>query len=121
MADLHLIWGGALALDATGDLLLVSGSEEGRQRVLRRLLSNPADLLFHPEYGAGLPAKVGQTTKAADLHATVRRQMFHEAVVQQDPPPAVTVQHGYLATTIAIQYTDAETGQPVGIGFTVER
>lgn len=120
MADLHHTWGNDILLGANGDLAVATGSEESRQRVLRRLLSAPGDLLFHYSYGAGLPKKVGETTKAANLEPTVRRQMGYEAAVSQSPPPTVKIIQNYTATTINITYRDAETAAPVGIGFTIE-
>lgn len=120
MADISHQWGEDIRLGATDDLLLATGSEETRQRVLRRLLSNEMDLLFHPTYGAGLPRKVGETTKAANLEPTIRRQMFSEAGVQQEPPPNIKATPFFGGVTVAISYQDAVTQEAVGIGFTIE-
>lgn len=121
MADVSHVWGGDIALSSSGDLLLAEGSEAGRQRVLRRLLSNQADLLFHLEYGAGLPKQVGEVTSPATLESIVRTQMLDEAVVESDPPPVVSVSPVFGGVTIQITYQDAVTGTSVALGFTVER
>lgn len=121
MADISHVWGSDLALSSTGDLLLAEGSEAGRQRVLRRLLSNPADLLYHLAYGAGLPRQIGEVTDPLVLEGIVRTQMLDEPVVVQDPPPGVTIARIFGGVTIGIGYQDEVTGAPVALAFTVER
>lgn len=121
MADISHIWGSDLQISSTGDLLVSEDSEAGRQRVLRRLLSNPQDLLYHLDYGAGLPKQVGEVTRPTDLESLVRIQMLDEAVVQQDPPPDVVASPVFGGVLIQIRYADAVTGDTVAVGFTVER
>lgn len=72
-------------------------------------------------YGAGLPVKVGSTTSAPAIEATVRRQMFLEPAVSRDPPPVVRVTPIFGGVMVHVTYTDADTGSPVAIGFSVER
>jgi hypothetical protein len=120
MADLSHIWSGDLTIAAGGDMLLASGSEAGRQRVLRRLLTTPGEYIWQPDYGAGLPGQIGALTGNAAIEAVVRTQMLLEDAVSQDPPPVVTVTRpssGVVAITI--QYQDANTGEPVVLGFNV--
>ena len=54
MSDISHQWGSDLSIGPTGDFALVSGAILGQQRVLRRLLTNPGDYIWHPDYGAGL-------------------------------------------------------------------
>ncbi|CAH2603223.1 conserved protein of unknown function [Rhodovastum atsumiense] len=120
MADLSHVWSGDFAMAPGGDLLLASGSEAGRQRVLRRLLTTPGEYIWQPEYGAGLPGQIGALTGDAALQAIVLTQMLQEDAVAQDPPPVVTVTRpspGIVA--IGIQYQDAQTGEAVLLGFSV--
>ena len=121
MADLFAVWQSDLSLDLTSDLLLTKGSEEGRQRVLRRLLTNPGDYFAHPDYGAGLPQKVGSLATAAELKALVLSQMLQEAAVAQDPPPVVTVTQIVNGVAILVSYSDAVTTEPVTLGFDINR
>lgn len=120
-SDLHHIWSEDIRLSATGDLLLVGHTELSRQRVLRRLLTNPGDLIFHLDYGAGLPSQIGETTSSSGVETIVRRQMFREDAVSQDPPPDVKANPILGGVTIWISYVDSEHGNPASIGFTVER
>jgi hypothetical protein len=120
MADLFHIWSGDLTVAPGGDMLLATGSEAGRQRVLRRLLTTPGEYIWQPSYGAGLPGQIGALTGNAAIEAIVRTQMLLEDAVSQDPPPVVTVTRpsaGLVAITI--QYQDADTGEPILLGFNV--
>ncbi len=107
--------GGDIELDGTGDLRQSFGSDAGRQRVLRRLLTNPGDYIFHLSYGAGLGSFVGQIVNAPRITAVIQAQMFRERAVAQAPAPDVQVFAGYGSSTVtaSIRYVDARGGQPV--------
>lgn len=120
MPDLYHYWGDDLQVSPAGDLATVDGTTLGEQRVLRRLLTNPGDYVFHPDYGAGLPAKIGTVQDTASLVALIRSQMFQEAVVAATPAPVISVTPiaGSLgAVSISIQYADATTGQQASLTF----
>lgn len=121
MADLANEWGSDLSLSATGDLLLVTGPVASRERVLRRLLTNPGDDIWDLGYGAGLPRQIGETTLSATIEANVRRQLFEEQGVSQDPPPTVSVSPILGGMAVHVTYYDDVTGEPVALGFSVER
>jgi len=97
--------------DATGDLRVVYAPDEGRQRVLRRLLTNAGGYIWHLSYGAGLPAFVGQVVRQARLVAVIRTQMYRERAVLQSPAPDVQVANSLGSTTVtaSIRYVDAST------------
>jgi hypothetical protein len=79
--DLDHDFGGDLALGPTGDLATVTGTVLGQQRVLRRLLTNAGDYIWHLAYGAGLPAVIGTPVDAVTIEGMVRGQIFLEAAV----------------------------------------
>ena len=113
-------WSGDLDWSATGDLRWVDGSAEGRQRVLRRLLTVQGGYIWAPEYGAGLPLMVGEADAAPRAEAVARRQMLLERAVAQDPAPEIRATGDTKgAVTLSIAYRDADTSGPVSIGFTV--
>lgn len=121
MADASLAFGADFATGPSGDLAAVSGSELGRQRVLRRLLTNPGDYIWAPTYGAGLGRFVGQPTSAPRIRAVVRGQIFKEAAVARSPEPVIEVEAGRDGTTVVrIRYADADTGETQTLGFSIE-
>lgn len=111
MADLHLPWGGDLSVAPAGDLLLVDGDDLGTQRVLRRLLTNLGDVVFHSEYGAGLASFVGMPAIPERIAALIRAQAVQESIVARTPAPQVSITSTQDGTLLAVlRYTSALTG-----------
>ena len=129
MSDLFHYFGGDLNLSATGGLLTVDGLEWSKQRVLRRLLTNPAqydasgnvtvpgDYLWQPDYGAGLPSYIGENLDIPALTALIRAQMYLEASVLHDPEPSITLQQIPNGVAAQITYYEADSGLPVSLSF----
>lgn len=127
-SDLYHYWGNDLIASGTGDLQTVNGTTRGQQRVLRRLLTNPAtpttpgDYIFEPTYGAGLPAFIGQPIDKQKVVAAIRAQMLLESAVAQTPAPVIVVNQtgaDNTAFSVSIAYNDAVTSAPVALSFTV--
>lgn len=121
MSDLWLEWNGDFIAAANGDLLLATGEDESRQAICRRLFTAVQGYVFHPEYGAGLPQKIGSPANVNTLKAIVSSQIALETTVDQSQPVTVTVQSDKNQAglyTIAISYTEAVTGEPVELSFT---
>ena len=110
MADLHHYPGGDLCISASGDLLAADGSTETDQRILRRLITNPGDYLWQPDYGGGLPAMVGELAAPATAQAVITGQMLMEEGVAADPPPEVSVRATSEGLAASIRYTTASGG-----------
>lgn len=111
MADLHLAWGGDLVIAPAGDLLLADADVLGVQRVLRRLLTNTGDVVFHAEYGAGLASFVGQPAAPQRLAALITAQAVQEAAVARTPAPQVGIANTADGTlTAVLRYTSSATG-----------
>lgn len=117
--DVTHYWGSDLQLSPTGDLSRSSRVERSKQRVLRRLMTNPGDYIWHPAYGAGLPALVGTNATAAAVQALVRGQMLLEASVARDPEPTVAVQTISNGLAVQITYAVPPEKQPVALSFSV--
>ena len=112
MSDLSHMIGNDLAWGNSGDLAVADGQEWGQQRVLRRLLTNPGDYLWHLTYGAGLPGMVGNPANAARITAITRAQMLQEGAVARNPMPMVDVSVGTDGrVTEYVRYGDAATGE----------
>jgi hypothetical protein len=117
--DLAHIWGNDLQVSPAGDFARVNGLERSKQRVMRRLLTNPGDYKQHPTYGAGLAAYVGQVLNIAKLTALVRGQMLLEASVGRSPEPVVNLVQIPNGIEVDISYTALPDRQPVLLSFTV--
>jgi len=123
LSDLYHYFGTDLSPSNTGDLLTVTAITRGQQRVLRRLLTNPGDYIFQPEYGAGLAQWIGANADLAAMRALIRGQMLLEPSVAVQPEPDVSVlpiaNQAGGGFAVAISYTDAPSGEPVVLSFNV--
>ncbi len=121
MNDLYQYFGDDIGASATGDLLPVAGIERGQQRILRRLLTNPGDYIFHPEYGAGVPRLVGETVDIQKIRALIRGQVLLEDSVARMPEPEVIVKPIQGGVSCTIRYVDAVAKAPAVLSFNVNR
>lgn len=121
MNDLSQYFGGDIGQSATGDLQTIDGTTKGQQRVLRRLLTNPGDYIFHPDYGAGLPRMVGELADIEKVRALIRGQMLLEDSVARTPEPLIDVQAIAGGIACRLQYTDAVSKAPAVLSFNVSR
>lgn len=123
MNDILHIWASDLATNATGDLAVVMGTTLGQQRVLRRLLTNRGDYIWHTNYGAGLGGFVGSPANETQIMAIIRSQIFLEPAVAQTPAPVINVQispaDALSAVYVDIRYTDSSSGQTQMLTFSV--
>lgn len=120
MADLACPWKGDFDLTPDGDLATVDGNDMVEQAVVRRLMTATKGYVWHPEYGAGLPERIGRVAVARNIRSVVLSQIGLEATVSRVPLPTVTVTASAAGLfAIAITYTSAVTGKPVEISLEV--
>jgi hypothetical protein len=119
LCDVGHLWGGDVSLSATGDYARVTRADLSKQRVLRRLLTNPGDYIFHPDYGAGLPALVGSNATAGQVAAIIRNQLRLEPSVAQTPAPTITVTPIINGLAVVVNYVSLPDRQPVPLSFSV--
>ncbi len=88
MTEVSLQWGADFQLSSTGDLLLVTDGPTGipaeTQRLVRLILTNPGDDIFHVNYGVGGGELVGEfasETNAALLEGRIRNALGQEPYV----------------------------------------
>lgn len=120
MPDIFHYWDGDAFPASNGDLMQVDGSERTRQRILRRLLTNPGDYQFHPTYGAGLPQWIGKTLDVPKITGLIRGQILMEAAVARSPEPQITVTQIAGGISCSIKYADASTGASSVLSFNVQ-
>ncbi len=117
MADLFHRVDSDLSPSPIGDLQSVDGVTRGQQRILRRLLTSPGAYIWHPDYGAGLPALVGQTLDADTITAVIRNQLALEAAVAPQPAPVITVSPIANGVFVTIVYVDADSQTQATLAF----
>lgn len=114
MTDYWLDWQNDFRVSPTGGLVLVDGDDEARQRLMRRLCTAVMGYIWHPDYGAGLPQKIGDPWEPAEIEAICRAQVNMESSVAMNPPPRVNVSEIIPGMcSIDIRYISAQTGLAV--------
>lgn len=121
MYDLFHYVGTDLSVSPSGDLLPVTGTERRKQKILRRLITNPGELVFHPEYGAGLGQKVGESVNINEWKALILGQMKLEDCVARSPEPTVTLNLIDNGVDVYVKYTDAVSGTAEFLNFDITR
>lgn len=122
MADLSLEWHDDLGVDISGDLLVIDGDVEVRQRLQRRLFTAERGYVWHPEYGAGLPQKIGSVLTEYQIKSICTSQLALEESVAVSPPAQMKVtadKNNASIVTISIQYWNAKTGNSVSFSITI--
>jgi hypothetical protein len=117
VTDIFHQWGSDLLVGVTGDIATATGTTLGQQRVLRRLLTNPGDYIWQPDYGAGLARFIGQPANVGQIRAVIRSQIFLESSVARSPEPVIDVQVGPSSIYVHIRYVDADTGETLILQF----
>jgi phage baseplate assembly protein W len=120
MPDLAHTFGNDLQVSANGDLLTSDSVQLSQEMVLRRLLTNPGDYIWHPDYGAGLPAMIGEPIDVATVTRIIQAQMFLEDSVVRSPPPTITVSSIPNGMFVEIDYIEADSQQTATLAFNVE-
>lgn len=125
MADLQNLYevsnwfGNDLTASDTGDLDTVMKVTRSRQRVFRRLMTNPGNYLSHSDYGGGLPQQIGLNTESAKIKARIKNQMKLEASVNHssDYAPTVSLTQNQNMISASISYYTATAPDPAVLSF----
>jgi hypothetical protein len=133
LSDLHHFWGNDLSVSSSGDIALANHTDSTQQQILRALLTNPAlfdrarnplaaaDYTDHPDYGAGLPRRIGETLDVRELRAIVRGAVIAFPGVARTPSPAIVITPFENGATIDITYVDVITGETETLSFDLNR
>jgi hypothetical protein len=136
MPDIAHLWGNDLTTSPSGDLSMVlplslqnqstlNGNDEGTQRLYRRLMTRckvgaeqSGEYIFAPDYGGGLPQKIGTRVDAPSFTAQITKQVNLESAVAQIPPPQVSLTATATGEVFAtVNYTNAQTGIPLTLAI----
>lgn len=99
---------------------MADGDDYARQRLQRRFLTAVFGYVWHREYGAGLPQKLGDPWSPSQIEAICQAQAVLEASVAPNPPPRIRVREVIAGmVSIDVQYTSAHTGLSVQFNITL--
>ena len=116
-------WGGDISVGAGGDIAVAPVQIEIQQRLIRRLLTNPGEYIWHTEYGAGLGTFVGEPCSPGLIESTILNQLQHEALVAMNPSPTVQTDQSltgsFSTTSVTIQYQITGTSAGMSVALTL--
>lgn len=112
MTDMYCEWNNDFILTPSGDIQTAVGWDEVRQRIIRRLITNSAqvlpdgtttapDYVFHPLYGIGAGSLVGQNPTPAyiaDLTGRINSAVMSDDAVDPGHVPTVVFSQPALNT-----------------------
>lgn len=131
--DLSLDFNGDLTVTTSGSIQLATGWTQVRQRIVRRIITNPArqlpdgtfhvaDDMFAPDFGVGLGSLVDQAFDQ-DFQAELQRRIAQGVLQDQDVdstvPPSVIFQRPNPSTLVIAIGVTLKTGQPGTISISV--
>lgn len=118
--DVDHNYGEDISLTSLNDIAHSSGLIRSQQRVLRRLLTNPGDYIWHSNYGAGLAKYIGQslnTERFDEIKSTIISQIFLEDSVSKETQPEIFIQTIQGGIFIQINYIESVSKNPIVLSF----
>jgi hypothetical protein len=117
-------WGGDLSVGSGGDINATPVQANVQQRVVRRLLTNPGDYIWHTDYGAGLGGYVGKPYSPGNIEGLILNQLQLESLVAATPAPTVEINQSAAGpsstTSVSVQYqivgTSTDDAVVLGLG-----
>jgi hypothetical protein len=123
MNALFCTWGGDLSVGPGGDINIAPVQSEVEQRIIRRLLTNPGDYIWHISYGAGLGTYVGEPYLSGTIEGAILSQVQQETLVAQSPSPAVkcdaAASDAGSSISVNIQYRTSGSSSPNSVALTL--
>ena len=114
-------WGGDLSVGPGGDINVAPIQSEAEQRIIRRLLTNPGDYIWHTSYGGGLGTFVGEPYISGAIEGTVLGQLQRETLVAQNPSPVVQCEAASATnSSISVNIRYYISGGPTGNSVALE-
>jgi hypothetical protein len=127
MVTYYLEWNSDLILSPNGSVLMASGWDEVRERIIRRFLTNSSvplpdgtstapDYVFDPLYGLGAGALIDQNPTAAwtaDFKRRMREAVAADAATSPGALPSIRVTKptiGVVQVFVAVQLVSGQTG-----------
>jgi hypothetical protein len=106
-------WGTDLSVGPSGDINVTPVQSNVQQRLVRRLLTNTGDYIWHTNYGAGLGGYVGQPYSPANIEGAIVNQLQLEPLLAATPAPTVQINQSatgpFASISVTVQYQIAGT------------
>ena len=133
MPTLFLNWDGDMIASQQGGLVLASGWDEIRQRIERRILTNPqrknfdgtiqpAGYIYHPDYGLGLQYIVCEALSddmVSQLEQKITQGILEDVDVDETFLPEITVDRPNRKTVVIDALLRLKTGLNQNVVFVV--
>lgn len=127
-ADFYLDWNSDFLVTPSGSIQTAVGWDRVRQRIIRRIITNPSqqlpdgtftapDYIFHPGYGVGGGALIDQDVDdeyIARLEQIISRGVLEDADVSSSTPPTITYRRpnpDTLLVVVSVVLNSGELGQ----------
>jgi hypothetical protein len=131
--DFSLDYNSDLTLTPSGSIQMATGWTQVRQRIVRRIITNPArqlpdgtfqvaDDIFAPTFGVGLGSLVDQAFDQdfqAELERKIAQGVLQDEDVNSTIPPSIIFQRPNPATLVIVIGVTLLTGQPGTISIQV--
>jgi hypothetical protein len=106
-------WGADLSIGPTGDIKMTAVLASVQQRIIRRLLTNQGDYIWHTNYGAGLGSYVGDPYAQTAIKGNILNQLQLEALVAMTPAPTIQTNRSltgpFSAMSVTVRYWVADS------------
>lgn len=119
MPDVGHFFGSDMQVSASGDLLMVDGLDLTTQRLIRRLMTAANAYIWHTDYGAGVPQRIGDNTNTTAIKAAIASQIYKDGLVASNPAPIITTTATFNTVNVHIKYTSRVTGKQEVLSFDV--
>jgi hypothetical protein len=131
--DFALDYNADLTLTPSGSIQMATGWTQVRQRIVRRIITNPArelpdgtfqvaDDIFAPTFGVGLGSLVDQAFDQdfqAELERKIAQGVLQDEDVNSTIPPSIIFQRPNPSTLVIVIGVTLLTGQPGTISIQV--
>ena len=104
--DLFLEWRTDLQVSAQGDLRTANEFTLLKQRIVRRLITFPGEVLFQPDFGVGIGRYIDEPLNE-DVYAALKRriidQVYKEDLVARNPEPEIEISAEYEGISVLLR------------------
>lgn len=117
MPDAMHWWDDDLQVSNTGDIALSDGIDLSNQRIVRRLMTILGEYVWHVEYGASVPKRIGDTLDLSLVESVIRNQIYLEEAVSKEDDITLEVSPILNGVFVSLVYIEALSGRQASLQF----